>query len=160
MVSEMNRQPLIGEGVVVPWGLDELPGEVTDIRGPAHVVVAVPVEGASGEPLDTVEATFSVDSIRELPRWRVVRSRAGKPAPGADAYRAWYVDASRNGDDARVEVRVAGTVDALADHMSLPEESQRALHTSGRSAVEKFSYRYRLPRTLVVTTHGVFDSGG
>jgi hypothetical protein len=156
----VNRQPLIGEGVIVPWGLDEVRGEVVDLRGPAHAIVAVPIEGSSGEQLDTVEATFNIDAMRELPRWRVVGSQQGVPAPGADAYRAWYVDASRNGDSARVEVRVARTVDAVAHAASLAEDSQRALATNGRSAVEKFSYRYRLPRTVVVTTQGVFEANG
>ena len=139
----------------VPWGLDEVPGEVVDLRDSAHAVVVVPVQGASGETLDTVRATFNVDALKELPNWRVEGSREGRPASGADATKAWYVDASRNGDQARVEVRLSGT--AAAMQARLPDESKKAIRTRGKSAVEKFAYRFRLPRVLVVASHGVFE---
>lgn len=145
----------LGEGVLVPWGVDEVPGEVVDLRDPSHAVVAVAVQGASGETLDTVPMTFATAALKPLPPWRVERTREGHPAPGADATKAWYVDASRNGHEARVEVRLSGTAGAMRDR--LPEEAQRAIRTRGKSAVEKFARRLRLPRVLIVSSHGVFE---
>jgi hypothetical protein len=150
----MNHVPRIGEGVLVPWGLSDVPGEVIDLRDPTHAVVAVRVEGASGEELDTTHATFDVGMLRELPPWRPLRVREGRPAAGADATKAWYVDASRNGDEARVEVRLSGSA---AASRNLPQEAQRAVQTRGKSAVEKYAFRFRLPRVVVVASTGVFE---
>jgi hypothetical protein len=151
----LNRTPLIGEGVRVPWGFDTVPGEVVDLRDDHHAVVDVPIEGASGEALDTIRATFNVDTLEELPRWQVTGTRGGRPTPGADATAAWYVDAQRDGDETRVEVRLSDT--AAAMRTSLPAEARRAIQTRGRSAVEKFAHRFRLPRVVVVGSHGVFE---
>jgi hypothetical protein len=154
----MNQMPEIGQGVRVPWGVDMRPGEVVDSPRPSHAVVAVSVEGASGEQLDAVPATFSVDALEPLPLWKVENVRPGTPSRGADAARAWYIDASRNGDSARVEVRVSGSLAASQRSSDrFPSDTRKALQTRGRSAVEKFASRYRLPRVIVVGTNGVFE---
>jgi hypothetical protein len=85
----MNHAPRIGEGVLVPWGLSEVPGEVIDTR----------------------HATFDVEMRRELPPWRPLRVREGR----------------------------------------------QAVETLGRSAVEKYAFRFRLPRAVVGGSTGVFE---
>jgi hypothetical protein len=52
--------------------------------------------------------------------------------------------------------RVSGTLAASQAHAS--QEAADAIRTQGRSAVEKFSRQFRLPKTIVVSTHGVFPS--
>lgn len=149
--------PRIGEGVWVPWGLDKVPGEVLEVYD-AHAVVEVPVQGAGGERLESVSARFRIDELEPYLQWQVVASRVGAPRSGADAASAWYVDADRNGDMAKVEVRVSGSLAAQMQGPRTPaSEAQEAFETDGRSAVEKFSYRYRLPRVVVVGTHGVSE---
>jgi hypothetical protein len=143
-----------GDGVLVPWGLDKLPGEITEVYE-NHAVVSVPTEGASGETLGTMPLRFDLNVLERLPPWRVVASKSGQPAAGSDAGRAWYVDAMRDGDLARVEVRVSRTLDATRG--GLPTEVRRAFQTRGKSAVEKFASRYRLPRVVVVASHGIFE---
>lgn len=153
-----SAPPRIGEGVLVPWGLEALPGEVLEVYAGRHAVVAVEIQGASGEVLDTTQVRFRVEELEPLPRWRVRNSKKGRPSPGADAAGAWYVDADRNGDSARVEVRLSGTLGAtLASGRTPSGEPADAVRTAGRSAVEKFSYRYRLPRVIVVGTQDVFE---
>jgi hypothetical protein len=152
----MQRLPEIGDGVRVPWGLDAVAGEVIDVVPPGHAIVAVPVEGASEEALETTPVRMSIDSLEELPRWRVKRSKKGAAAPGADAVSSWWIDAERDGQAARVEVRVSGSL-ATLPHGSFPGDVARALKTEGRAAVEKFARRYRLPRVIVLGTHGIFE---
>ena len=151
----MNRLPQLGEGVRVPWGLDEVPGEVIDVVPPHHAVVDVVVEGASEEALSTSSVRVRVDALKELERWRVVGTRKGAPTAGADATLAWWVQARRGRDEARVEVRLSGSAAAVSH---LPDEAAAAVRSHGRSAVEKFAFRYRLPRTIVVGTTGVFEA--
>lgn len=143
----------VGDGVIVPWGLDEVEGEVVDVVNPAHVVVAVPVEGAAGETLDTIRASYPIDVLRELPPWRVVSIRTGEPSRGADATKAWWLSLERGDLTARVEVRLSGSAAASA---SLPEESRRAIQTRGKSAVSRFARRFRMPSVIVIASTGVF----
>lgn len=152
----VKMPPRVGEGVWVPWGLDRVPGEVLEVHD-AHAVVEVPVQGAGGERLESVSARFRVDELEPYLRWQVVASREGAPRRGADAASAWYVDADRNGDVAKVEVRVSGSSAAQMQGSRTPPETKEAFQSSGRSAVEKFAYRYRLPRVIVVGTHGVSE---
>jgi hypothetical protein len=149
----MTHTPEVGDGVRVPWGLEEVDGEVVDVLNANNVVVAVPVEGASGERLDTIRATYSVDVLQDLSPWRITAIKVGSPTAGADATKAWYVDAARDGETARVEVRLSGS--AAASRTVAPE-SRQAIQTRGRSAVQKFARRLRLPRVIVVGSSGVF----
>lgn len=153
----MQKLPEIGEGVRVPWGLDLVPAEVVDVIPPDHAVVRVLVEGASGEPIDSTTISSNIAALSELPPWRVTRTRHGRPTPGADASEAWWFDLERDGEKARVEVRVSGSLAATRPHGRLPQEAARALQTQGRSAVDKFARQFRLPQTIVVGTHGVFE---
>jgi hypothetical protein len=151
----VNRLPLIGEGVLVPWGLDELAGEVVDVLPPDHAVVYIPVEDVSEEDAST-SVRARIDALNELPPWRVVRTRPGNPSPGADATQAWWVDAERDGQTARVEVRLSGTAAAMPQPLKVTE-TRRGIETKGRSAVEKFAWRFRLPRVIVLGSSGVFE---
>ena len=139
----MNRLPLIGEGVRVPWGLDLLPGEVVDVLPPDHAVVEVPVEGADDE-VGSTSVRVRISGLEELPRWRVVQARHGRPSPGADATEAWWTEAERGNDRARVEVRLSGTAASMPEAL-LPDETREGIRTKGRSAVDKFAWRFRLP---------------
>jgi hypothetical protein len=49
---------------------------------------------------------------------------------------------------ARVEVRLSGTAAAMAPAL-LPTETREGILTQGRSAVEKFAWRFTLPRESV-----------
>src|SRR5437016_1324487 len=114
-----------------------VPAEVIDVYGNDHVLVRLPVQGASDETLDEVPARFTIRALQPYPHsWRATASRAGKPAAGADASTSWYVDAERNGDFARVEVRLSGTAGAILERGGhLPRDSEEAVNTHGRSAV-------------------------
>jgi hypothetical protein len=154
----MERTPQIGEGVRVPLASGEVVGEVVGIPSAGYVVVEIPIEGASGETLETVTIRRPIEGLRDLPRWKVVSTKQAAPSAGADADLAWYVDAARNGEDASVEVRVAGGLAARRNRGGrLPKESEQAFRTRGRSAVEKFAHRLRLPAVLVVGSSGVFE---
>jgi hypothetical protein len=83
-------------------------------------------------------------------------SRHGKPAPGADATEAWWVKAVREDQGAQVEVRLSGSA-AAAGLDRLPPELGEAIQTKGKSAVEKFAWRFVLPRVLVLGTNGIFE---
>jgi hypothetical protein len=152
----MDALPQLGQGVRVAWGLSSVEGEVIDLVPPRHVVVRIPVRGASGEQIDSNTVRMPIDALEALPRWRVVRTRRGTPSAGADATKAWWVATRRNGDEATVEVRVSDSL-AASTSLRVPEESRRAVETRGRSAVEKFAYRYRTPHVVVVGTKGVFE---
>jgi hypothetical protein len=152
----MNRLPRIGEGVLVPWGVDAVPGEVVEVLPPDHVVVHVPVEGAAEDETEPTSLRVRVGGLQELPRWHVVETRAGSPAPGADASEAWWIRAERNGDVARVEVRLSGTAAAMPPAV-LVDETREGIRTKGRSAIEKFAWRFRLPRVIVLGSSGAFE---
>jgi hypothetical protein len=149
----VNKTPEIGDGVLVPWGLDEVPGEVVDVVPPNHVVVRVPLEDEAGST-EGETVRFPLDALQELSQWRPVRTRRGAATPGADAPAAFWVTARRDGEETKVEVRVSGTL--AASQGRVPKESADALQTQGRSAVEKFGRKFRLPKTIVISTHGVF----
>lgn len=151
----MNRLPRIGEGVRVPWGLDSLPGEVVDVLPPDHVVVEVPVEGIPHENRAT-SVRVRIDGLQELPRWRVVETRLGAPSSGADAAKAWWIDAEREQEHARLEVRLSGTAAAMPQAL-LPDDTRKGIRTKGRSAVEAFGWRFRLPPVIVLGSSGVFE---
>jgi hypothetical protein len=56
-----------GDRVAVPWGLDEIVGQVVEVYGPTghrHVVVRVPLHGPSGETLLEEDISFPEDSLR------------------------------------------------------------------------------------------------
>jgi len=57
-----------GDKVVVPWGLDEIVGEVIEVYGPSprhrYAKVLVPVHGPNGETLAQREISFPHDSLR------------------------------------------------------------------------------------------------
>ena len=58
----------------------------------------------------------------------------------------------------QVEVRVREGLLEMREHgVPIAEESERAFHTSGRSAVEKFSDRNQPPPAIVVGTEGVSE---
>jgi hypothetical protein len=152
----VNRIPLIGEGVLVPWGVDQLPGEVVDVLPPDHAVVEVPVEGVATDDIGSTSVRVRISALGELARWRVVRTRHGQPSPGADATEAWWVDAERGNDRAQVEVRLSGTAASMPPVL-LVDETRKGIRTKGRSAVEKFSWRFRLPRVIVLGGSGAFE---
>lgn len=151
----MERLPDIGEGVRVPWGLDEVAGEVVDVIAPNHAVVRVSLGGEAAETEDET-VRLPISALEELPRWRFVTARRGAAAPGADAPEAFWVTAQRDGEEAKVEVRISGSL--AASRVRPTREAADAIRTKGRSAVEKYSRQFRLPRTIVISTHGVFAS--
>jgi hypothetical protein len=151
----VERLPDIGEGVLVPWGLDEVQGEVVDVIAPSHAVVRVSLGAEAGEDGDET-VRLPISALQELPRWRPVGARRGAAAPGADAPRAFWITAQRDGEEAKVEVRISGSL--AASQARLPREASEAIRTQGRSAVEKYSRQFRLPKTIVISTHGVFPS--
>lgn len=151
----VNRLPLVGEGVRVPWGVDMLPGEVVDVIPPDHVVVSVPLEGIPDEDGAT-SVRVRVSALEQLTPWRVVKTRPGQPSSGADAVEAWWIDAERGDERARVEVRLSGTAAAM-DPEALPDETTQGIRTKGRSAINKFSWRFRLPRVIVLGSTGAFE---
>lgn len=56
-----------GDKVAVPWGLDEIVGEVEEVYGPSarkYVVVRVPTRGPAGEILHEEKISFPEDSLR------------------------------------------------------------------------------------------------
>jgi hypothetical protein len=152
----VNRIPLIGEGVLVPWGVDQLPGEVVDVLPPDHAVVEIPVEEVATDDVDSTSVRVRISTLDELPRWRVVRTRHGKPSPGADATEAWWVDAERGKDRAQVEVRLSRTAASMPPGL-LVDETREGIRTKGRSAIEKFSWRFILPRVIVLGSSGAFE---
>lgn len=152
----MNVLPAVRQGVRFPLGLGTVEGEVVDVFPPDHVVVRVPVRDSAGAAIDWDTIRVKVDALAELPPWKVTGAERGQPTPGADAAAAFHVAAKRNGDSTTSEVRVSATA-AAVDPRTLPPESILALQTEGRSAVEKFAMRYRLPRVVVIGTQGVFE---
>lgn len=57
----------VGDKVVVPWGLDEIIGEVLEVYGPSghrQAYVRVPTLGPSGETLAESDISFPVTSLR------------------------------------------------------------------------------------------------
>ena len=154
----MDRLPLLGEGVKVPWGLDSVPGEVIDLLPPNHALVSVPVEGA-GHDAPATSIRIGIDVLEELRPWHVVHTERGAPSPGSDAERAWWIDAARENEDdrARVEVRLSGTAASMPEAL-LPDETRRGIRTEGQSAVEKFAWRFRLPRIIVLGSSGAFEN--
>lgn len=55
-----------GDKVAVPWGLDEIVGEVEEVYGPParkYVVVRVPTHGPAGEILHEENISFPEDSL-------------------------------------------------------------------------------------------------
>ena len=93
-----------------------------------------------------------------MAEWRVTdagRWEAG--AEGSDTDGAWYVSVDGAGID-QVEVRVREGLLEMREHgVPIAEESERAFHTSGRSAVDKFSDRNQPPPVIVVGTEGVYE---
>jgi len=56
-----------GDKVAVPWGLDEIVGEVEEVYGPParkYVVVRVPTHGPAGETLREENISFPEDALR------------------------------------------------------------------------------------------------
>ncbi len=57
-----------GDKVAVPWGFDEIVGEVIEVYGPSprhrYAKVLVPVHGPDGETLAQREISFPQDSLR------------------------------------------------------------------------------------------------
>jgi hypothetical protein len=57
-----------GDKVVVPWGLDEVVGEVLEVYGPSprhrYVNVRVPIHGPAGETLQEEDISFPVNRVR------------------------------------------------------------------------------------------------
>lgn len=56
-----------GDRVAVPWGLNEIVGEVEEVYGPSarkYVVVRVPTHGPAGEILHEENISFPEDSLR------------------------------------------------------------------------------------------------
>lgn len=148
--------PSVRQGVRFPLGLAVVEGEVVDVLPPDHVVVRVPVRDSAGAAIDWDTIRVKLDALAELPPWKVTGAEPRQPSPGADAAAAFQVKAVRNGDNATSEVRVSGTA-AAVDPRTLPPESILALQTEGRTAIEKFAMRYRLPRVVVIGTQGVFE---
>ena len=65
-MNDITRAPQIGERVQIPRGLETIIGEVVQVYGPdgsPHAIVAVPIEGASGETLDTVTVSVPLDAL-------------------------------------------------------------------------------------------------
>jgi hypothetical protein len=152
----MQHLPRIGESVLVPWGLTEVPAEVVDLVPPDHVLVEVKIADPGQVNAEPATVRLRREAVREGKHWRVLKSRKGPPAPGADATSSWWVDAERNGETARTEVRLSGTASAIGVDR-LNQEAQEAIATQGRSAAEKFAFRYALPRVIVIGSNGVFE---
>jgi hypothetical protein len=57
-----------GDKVAVPWGLDEVVGEVLEVYGPSpqhrYARVRVPIHGPAGETLQGEDISFPEDSLR------------------------------------------------------------------------------------------------
>jgi hypothetical protein len=69
----------------------------------------------------------------------------------------WAYDLDRDGGTRTVSVVVAGGRLNAGD---LPEESKRAISTTGRSAVDAILDREELPRYIVVTSSGLREEEG
>jgi hypothetical protein len=68
-MTTASRRIKIGDKVAVPWGLDEIVGEVLEIYGtPArrYVKVRVPIHGPAGETLQEEDIPFPEDSLRPI----------------------------------------------------------------------------------------------
>lgn len=60
---------MLGDQVLVPWGLDELVGVVVEVYGPSgspSVLVEVPVHGASGETLEVTTVSFPAAALKPV----------------------------------------------------------------------------------------------
>lgn len=68
----MNQIPKVGDQVSVPWGVGTKVGIVVDVYGAdtakPRAVVELPVQGASGETLETNTVTFPVEAIEAFER--------------------------------------------------------------------------------------------
>ena len=56
-----------GDKVAVPWGLDEIVGQVVEVYGPPghpRAVVRVPIHGPARETLQEEDISFREDSLR------------------------------------------------------------------------------------------------
>lgn len=66
-LSTSGKRIKRGDKVAVPWGLDEIIGEVEEVYGPTarkYVVVRVPTHGPTGETLDERNISFPENSLR------------------------------------------------------------------------------------------------
>lgn len=66
-IGASRRRIKRGDKVAVPWGLDEIVGEVEEVYGPSHrkyVVVRVPTHGPEDEILHEENISFPEDSLR------------------------------------------------------------------------------------------------
>ncbi len=66
-ISTSGKRIKRGDKVAVPWGLDEIVGEVEEVYGlPArrYVVVRVPTHGPAEEILHEENISFPEDSLR------------------------------------------------------------------------------------------------
>jgi hypothetical protein len=62
-----SARPKPGDHVVVPWGLDEVPGTVRDIYGPHRAqfaLVTIAIQGTAGETLAEEDVSFPLSEIR------------------------------------------------------------------------------------------------
>ncbi len=67
MVTKADRLPVIGSGVVVPWGLGEVEGVVEDAYSAgsgSRVRVRVPARGPDGEELDHFSFVLPASAVR------------------------------------------------------------------------------------------------
>lgn len=63
----VGRAPSVGQHLLVPWGLDEVDGEVVEVYelgGQTRVRVRVPILGPSDEELDSFVVALPLSAVR------------------------------------------------------------------------------------------------
>ena len=152
----MKSQPHVGDRVRVPWGLSSLVGTVVEAyAGGRFATVEIPVEGSSGEVLETERVSFPVDALEEVRPWRIVRTSAGRPK-AVSGEMSWYVDIERDDERRRIEVSVAeGLSDRRGQGRQIPAHVELVFQTKGRSAVGAYLEEDDPPSVLVVGAHGI-----
>jgi hypothetical protein len=68
-MATMSKHIKMGDKVAVPWGLDEIVGEVLEVYGPParrYAMVRVPIHGPAGETLQEEDIPFPEDSLRPV----------------------------------------------------------------------------------------------
>jgi hypothetical protein len=66
-MATTSKRLKMGDKVAVPWGLDEIVGEVLEVYGPParrYAKVRVPIHGPAGETLQEEDIPFPEDALR------------------------------------------------------------------------------------------------
>ena len=84
--------------------------------------------------------------------WRINGRISPYARPGVDA-NGWLWEIERDGEPRRVLVEISGTAWASAEE-ALPRETREAIHTEGRSELEKVLDGQEPPRVIACGTWG------